>query len=150
MHGCVLLAIISNTVRYPSSPPPSGTAGEAAVGIVAVDAKLSSTVITYGCVSIETRRFDFCSRKIPFRTRNPHLCDFLKCMPCGKFITFSTDRIQTNVVETLVRGHLVYTDCRSAAELRREVKGFKSAATSRSLGNRTWQHGELWDMRHAL
>ena len=55
MHGCVLQAMLSNTVRYPSSPPPSGTA--AAVGIVAVDAKLSSTVITYGCISIETRRF---------------------------------------------------------------------------------------------
>ena len=104
MHGCVLQAMPSNTVRYLSSPLPSGTAA----GIVTVDAKLSSTVITYGCISIETRRFATEKSRFAHGSRTCAAFHFFLWLNSGKFITFGSETIHTNVVETIVRRHLVY------------------------------------------
>ena len=72
MHGCVLQAMLSNTVRYPSSPPPSGTA--AAVR----HRRRRRQAVVYGdYVRLHFHRnTPFCHRKIPFRTRIPHLCGY--------------------------------------------------------------------------
>ena len=121
------IIFLSNTVRSPTSPPPSDTEP-----LSASSTPKQGQAVVYSVYARLHFRWNmpFCRWKIPFCTCIPQLWGVLflsltKFTPCGKFITFGNDTIDhTNFFETLVRRHLVCIQ--------------------------KWQHGESCDTRHSL